>query len=93
MSLAENPAIALRRDLINGQFDLEPGTTDFMRGAREELARAAKTIVDALPANADIGRVIAFLDKLQDAKDAVCAAAVIGSEAAVRAEKKRKSLE
>ncbi len=82
----ENPVIKLRCDLLNGNFELDKETVAFMRFAREELSRAANAICAAQPQNADIGRMIAFLDKLQDAKDTVCAAAIIGDESAKRAE-------
>ena len=89
--ISENPAVALRRDLIDGNFELDAETVTFMKVARTELARSARAIVDAAPSTADVGRVIAFLDKMQDAKDTVCAAAIIGDESSKRADKKRKA--
>ncbi len=89
--MSENPVVELRCDLLNGSFELDKETIDFMRFVREELSRSAKAICAARPKNADVGRVIAFVDKLQDAKDTICAAAIIGDENAKRAAKKRKA--
>ena len=89
--LANMPIIALRLDLINGQFDLEPETTDAMRAARAILAKAGRDVIAVMPKHADIGRTIAFLDMLQAAKDTVCVAAIIGDETKNRAgQRKRK---
>lgn len=89
--MSENPVVQMRCDLLNGNFEHDKETVEFMRFAREEVARCARAVCAARPKNADVGRVIAFVDKLQDAKDTICAAAIIGDETAKRAEKKRKA--
>ena len=65
------PAIAARVALINGQFSLEDDQIAFMGRARTILSEAARQIVESLPDHYDVGRTIAALDMVQNAKDAL----------------------
>lgn len=88
--LANMPIIALRLDLINGQFDLEPETPDSMRAVRAILQKAARDVIAVMPKHADIGRTIAFLDAVQAAKDTACVAMILGDETKNRAEQRKR---
>jgi hypothetical protein len=79
-------AIDLRCDLIDGQFDLPPATLEYMALVRRELAAVAARLRDARPDAYDYGRFVAFLDKLQEAKDTACVSVILGAE-----QKKRKT--
>ena len=72
-----DPAINARVKLINGYFDLPADTPPYMKAVREAISGAAQKIQAALPAAYDAGRVIAGLDKLQEAKDTLCVAAIL----------------
>jgi len=74
------PAVQVRADMINGCFDLKPGTIEFMEMARDEIAKTAQKLLAAAPASVDIGRLIAGIDALQAAKNLFCDAAIIGGE-------------
>lgn len=68
---------AARVALINGQFSLEDDQIAFMGRARTILSEAARQIVESLPDHYDVGRTIAALDMVQNAKDAFCVAAIL----------------
>jgi len=71
-------AIEARAALINGQFTLSDDQLAFMKLVRERMGQCAADIVNALPAGQyDVGRVIAGLDAMQQAKDVLCAAAIL----------------
>lgn len=85
---AANPALALRVDLIDGQFDLSGETLAFMNAVRTEIKKTARLIVSMAPRDCDTGRLIAAVDSLQHTKNLFCDAAILGCEAEAR--KKRK---
>ena len=71
--------IAARAAMINGSFQLSSEQTAFMALVRQSMAEAAEKIVRGLPPQGsyDTGRVIAGLDTMQQAKDVLCAAAIL----------------
>lgn len=85
-----NDAIALRCDLINGSFQLGDDTIAFMKFTRVVLDDAAHKLGSY---NADVpmdhDRFVAGMDLLQQAKDVLCAAAILGAEAKTRAAAKK----
>ena len=83
-----NPAIDVRVDMVNGNFELNKESKAFMNFAREECAALAKKLGDARPPTADVGRFIAALDHLQILKNLLCDSVIIGNELENR--KKRK---
>jgi hypothetical protein len=87
------PVIALRCDMIGGTLAASEETREFGRFVRAEMKRCAEQILAHAPAYCDVGRVIAFLDQMQSARDTVCAAAVIGGEANVRSDARRRERE
>lgn len=82
-------AVKLRIDFINGQFPLDKPTTDFMAFVRAEMAATARRIAERSPDSCDVGRFIAAMDHLQQAKNLLCDSAILGLEANAR--KKRKT--
>lgn len=84
-------AIVLRKDMIDGKFDLDENTTAFMKLVREKLAQAAAEIVDGAPATCDVGRLIAALDAIQHAKNLLCDSSILGCEAETRKKRKAES--
>lgn len=81
-------AISVRVDMINGQFNLDQPTLDFMKLVREKTSTLGQELRDAAPATCDVGRFIAAMDSLQKTKNLYCDAAIIGKESSNR--KKRK---
>ena len=78
--MSTNPAIDVRVDMINGMFDLDKDTKDFMNLARQECAALASKLNAARPLTVDVGRFIAALDHIQYVKNLLCDAAILGNE-------------
>jgi hypothetical protein len=78
--------IQLRVDLINGQFELDQKTKDFMVEVRINIATVANELVNLSPGTCDVDRFIAALDHLQQAKNLFCDSAILGLEAKRRKE-------
>lgn len=76
--------------MINGMFELDQATKDFMPTVRRKIEALATELVKEVPDTCDIGRVIAAVDLLQQAKNTFIDAAILGCEAASR---KRKATE
>lgn len=87
--MTENPDVEIRCDLLNEKFELGEDTTAFMQLACDHISRCAKAVCAARPKDADLDRVIAFVDKLQEAAKTICTAAIIGEERAKRAKKRK----
>lgn len=83
------PAVQVRADMINGQFEVSAETSEYMTLVRKTLADAASILKNAAPAHTDVGRLIAALDSLQHTKNLFCDAVLIGNELETR--KKRKT--
>lgn len=75
--------------MINGRFDLQSDTTDFMDVVRSAMEEAATKIIESAPDYCDIGRVIAGVDTLQQAKNIFCDAAILGNEKQNRTKRPR----
>lgn len=67
-------AVAARVKMVNGQFDLPAQTLKSMGEIREAVAETAEKIAASVERNEkhDIGRLIAALDHLQQAKNIAC---------------------
>lgn len=76
-----NDVFQLRVDLINGQFELDQKTKDFMAAVRINIAIVANQLSNLAPGTCDVGRFIAALDCLQQAKNLFCDSAILGLEA------------
>jgi len=87
-TMSGNPAVDVRIDMINGMFDRDQDTLDFMKLAQTECAAMATKLNAARPATIDVGRFIAALDHIQYVKNLLCDAAILGKELENR--KKRK---
>lgn len=81
MQAAEERAklsIDARVAIINGAFDLPDKTPEVMSEVRKILAKAAEDLkVVLLAEKHDIGRVIATMDLLQQAKDTACTSLIL----------------
>lgn len=88
MSTPADESIKLRIDMLNGHFDLTAPTTDFMNIVRQEIERTARTLNETRPADVDIGRFIAAIDHLQQAKNLFCDSVILGEEAQTRRKKR-----
>jgi len=82
-----NPAIRLRADMINATCDVSSDTKDFMSETRRECAELVERVLNKLPADHDVGRVIAFIDSIKRANNEVYDAVILGAEAANRKRK------
>jgi len=71
-------SINARVAIINGTFELPPSTPKAMATVREILAKAAEDLKAVIISEKhDIGRVIATMDLLQQAKDTACASLIL----------------
>jgi hypothetical protein len=86
-TMNSNESVKLRVDMIDGMFQLDDATKDFMTRVRTEVAALAARLAATAPATCDVGRFIAATDHLQQAKNLYCDAAILGREAANRREK------
>lgn len=84
-TMNNNPAVQVRLDMIDGMFDLRAETTDYMKSVRKSVSDVARSVVEGAPEDVDVGRIIAALDALQQVKNVLCDAAIIGSEKTKRA--------
>lgn len=82
------PAISLRLDMIDGTFDLDSETTAYMATTRKAIAELAKSLAASAPSTCDVGRLIAAIDHLQQAKNILCDSAILGCEAETRKRKR-----
>ena len=85
----DNPAVKLRVDMVNGNFELDQESLDFMKLVREKIAEVAETLRERSPDHCDVGRLIAAIDKLQEAKNTFCDAAILGNEKENRIKRQR----
>lgn len=84
MSRPVPDVLKLRSDMLNGRFDLPQETINFMDTVRKEIADSTERILQAAPSNYDMGRMIAFVDGMQHAKNLACDSAILGQEASNR---------
>lgn len=70
-------AINARVELINGQFNIPDDAVEYVKLVREAISEAARKIRDGLPKTFDVGRIVAGMDKLQEARDTLCAASIL----------------
>lgn len=83
-----NDALQLRVEFVNGQFDLDADTLEFMKVVRAEIAGVAARLRDVAPETCDVGRFIAAVDHLQQTKNLFCDSAILGCEATTRKRRK-----
>ena len=84
----EVPAIKVRIDMVNGQFDLKDEDVAYMKLVREQTSQLAKKLAEEAPKTSNIGRIIAATDALQQVKNLYCDAAILGREEANRRSEK-----
>lgn len=80
MSKFEIPAVAVRADMINGRFELDEKTVTYMDRARVQIQACVESLKSDAPSTIDVGRLIAFIDAMQAAKNILCDAVILGSE-------------
>ena len=73
--------IDARVAVIDGQFDLPEGTRERFTVIRGAIKTAAETVANVIretgEGNYDVGRLIAALDALQNAKDMACVSLIL----------------
>jgi hypothetical protein len=89
-SIKDNEALKIRVGMVNGMFALDEATKDFMPLVRRKIEEVAADLVNHAPDTCDIGRLIAAVDMLQQAKNTFIDSAILGCEATSR---KRKAAE
>lgn len=75
-ALTDIPAVAHRLEYLSDAANNEPDEYKFY--VREAIKRAADEVVYALPPSTDIGRVIAGLDKLEEAANVFAQGMALG---------------
>lgn len=85
----KNEAAVLRADFINGQFELNDETKEFMNWVRTECGKLAHEALARAPTTTNPGRFIAALDSLQATKNLFCDAVIQGNEEDAREKRKQ----
>jgi len=86
--MADETPIDVRVEMIDGTFALDDATLTYMNVVRKALGEAMEKIKAARPSTCSYGGFMNGIAKMQEAKNTLCDAGIIGKEEDTR--KKRK---
>lgn len=88
-SIADMPHLLVRTGMLDGTYDLDESSVEYMKLARKLHVEMAEKLLKAAPQHIDVGRFTAAFDSLQHSKNLFCDAVIIGNETENRKKRAR----